>query len=766
MVDPQYWDIQPQKDNNNVLFNDLINVTPKPHPRTGMAHAENLIADYGDRERHWLTKRKGFKPVKLYRWKGDCSIVEEPETHEWRAGTFTDMTLFQWHRWFLRTNEHNTKLKIYLQRFVNPEECSNWAYYNITDGQVLDVTELVSDKWYIATNVCWYKKFINTHGLQWWSSYKEYKWEWWILRSITQANNTEWVLYNEDNNIYLDPEDAYIRLNDSGMIVQNGGRICADVASEFGIPSNAIFVVGAMSQQYFHAKYLDPCNNVRSVAQHHFDNHIEWGVTVSTKFWDTLSFCIEDMIYSISQHQQIANIWDPNNIAWCFDIKWYNLPWTSTRNIWTQTTWVTEYNGRLALLRDNWSLLIWGAGMNQWRFPAWDLSGGDPVVWIRTAPHDITDILSYNGYLVMLWPHCTYYFNPVGKGGQGDIVRITDSSWYFSRGSRAEKDGKIFVARSNNDLYILEGQSNYQWGVAWIWTYYTHWINKHIRPLNKVYDKINIDLTDNNTYVFIHDNSDIQRYSKILIQDRQYNFWYTWVIDGCRIEHYKHWVFFGDFIYSYEWDLDNGNTIKQIMSMTFGDETLNAPKKFINLKLAIGVDSKITDKSLVEMTVFSWGEALTERAWLYTTKYINQINNKDSTYCWEYDIGKKIKGIKREDDLNLQDEIQRYKTYSPKRKILDEFNTELAPYASIKMPINIPGEIIQIILTADDRDVIDFWGAFIWYVGVDYDFTDIGNTPVYEESITYAAEAVSATRESEIWEFVEVKTPHDHSING
>lgn len=39
--------------------------------------------------------------------------------------------------------------------------------------------------------------------------------------------------------------------------------------------------------------------------------------------------------------------------------------------------------------------------------------------------------------------------------------------------------------------------------------------------------------------------------------------------------------------------------------MTFGDETLNAPKKFINLKLAIGVDSKITDKSLAEMTVFS-----------------------------------------------------------------------------------------------------------------------------------------------------------------
>lgn len=39
--------------------------------------------------------------------------------------------------------------------------------------------------------------------------------------------------------------------------------------------------------------------------------------------------------------------------------------------------------------------------------------------------------------------------------------------------------------------------------------------------------------------------------------------------------------------------------------MMFGDETINAPKKFINLKLAIGIDSKITDKTLAEMTVFS-----------------------------------------------------------------------------------------------------------------------------------------------------------------
>lgn len=95
MVDPQYWDIQPQRDNNNVLFYDLINIIPKPHPWTGAAHAENLIAGYGDREKHWFTKRKGFRPVNLYRWKSNCSIVEEPETHEWRAGAFTDMVLFQ-----------------------------------------------------------------------------------------------------------------------------------------------------------------------------------------------------------------------------------------------------------------------------------------------------------------------------------------------------------------------------------------------------------------------------------------------------------------------------------------------------------------------------------------------------------------------------------------------------------------------------------------------------------------------------------------------
>lgn len=186
--------------------------------------------------------------------------------------------------------------------------------------------------------------------------------------------------------------------------------------------------------------------------------------------------------------------------------------------------------------------------------------------------------------------------------------------------------------------------------------------------------------------------------------------------------------------------------------MMFGDETINAPKKFINLKLAIGIDSKITDKTLAEMTVFSGWEALTERIGLYTTKYINQLANKDSAICWEYDIGKTIAGVKREDGLNLQDEIRRYKTYSPQREILDEFTTTLAPYASIKMPINIPWEVIRVTLIANDRDVIDFGGAFIWYAWVDYDFTDIGNTPVYEDSITYAAEAVSATRVSEVWD--------------
>jgi len=35
-IDPQYFDIQPQQDNNNILFNDLVNVVPVAHPWTGM----------------------------------------------------------------------------------------------------------------------------------------------------------------------------------------------------------------------------------------------------------------------------------------------------------------------------------------------------------------------------------------------------------------------------------------------------------------------------------------------------------------------------------------------------------------------------------------------------------------------------------------------------------------------------------------------------------------------------------------------------------
>ena len=143
-VENQYFDIQPQQDNNNILFNDLVNVVPVAHPRTGMWHRERLEVVHWDKQRHWFRKRKWFKKVQLWRWVCWSQPEKEPTSTDfssWIDWEFTDEIIYEWHRWFLRTNQDKSRIKIYVQWFVNPEECTQWVYYPITAWAICDVTE-------------------------------------------------------------------------------------------------------------------------------------------------------------------------------------------------------------------------------------------------------------------------------------------------------------------------------------------------------------------------------------------------------------------------------------------------------------------------------------------------------------------------------------------------------------------------------------------------------------------------------------------------
>lgn len=51
------------------------------------------------------------------------------------------MAIFEGHRWFLRVNKTRTRIRLYVQWFVNPEECTDGVYYPITAGQIINVGE-------------------------------------------------------------------------------------------------------------------------------------------------------------------------------------------------------------------------------------------------------------------------------------------------------------------------------------------------------------------------------------------------------------------------------------------------------------------------------------------------------------------------------------------------------------------------------------------------------------------------------------------------
>lgn len=738
MVDVQVFDIAPKKDDNNALFHDLINIEPYIEPYRAVNTRKDANYKRGDSDQHFFRKRKWFKKIPLYK---NCrhELEDENRTYEdwdnWKDWTFTDMTIFEWHRWFLRKSKYWNRLRVYVQWFINPEECTNWVYSDITQGKIVDVT----GKDFLNTSPCAHSRFLNTWWLKWNSESegKDLLKEGWVLKNLNwNSVLSEWVLYNKKEDISISEKYSVIRLNDTGMVIRHAGKVCPDIREEYNLPEGAIFVQGAMQMNYYTTDTMfDKCKAIKSSSNDPYENEIKWGISIANSTWPTLSFITNEGIVSISSYSQQTS----DNFSSCFNLDLSTALWSTGIN-WDIITGATEFWGSIALIKNNGTLTISAGWDNMLWFPAqieWDLNTG-----IHKIPYSITDAIASNWHLILIGPHETYYYSPWDWKTWPIMWQISDVSWYFSQGSWYHKDGRIFIARSFNDLYMLQ-ISNYYGKITWEYNYYSNGLNSHLRHLNKSVDKIWIDLTDNETYVTIYDNSSDKRpYSKIMIQDRFYNFWYSWIIDWARITRVKHWIFFWDAIYSNEWDTDNGQEIKQIISAFFGDQTRQASKHFVQWKLALGRHSKISRDTKIETTLLSWGEELKRIVPITSTLYPNLIQlNKDK----EYDIGKKIKPLNKEHTPSFQNEIQGYLNLNPQHSIktpLEE--TEVSSYASIKEAVNESGEIIKLTLTAVGKDEVEFGGMFLTYYPEDYDFDNIANSNVDEfDAPTYQSERLT-----------------------
>lgn len=121
------WDLKPNRENTNQIFNVLCNVQPVEHPRSGEWHLRETDVTEWSKQQYWFEKCKWLKKCKIYRYTniwGDANLEEitkddtddEHQSHDihyvnWANSNFTDVITFQWYRLYMRKN--NTLLNPY-----------------------------------------------------------------------------------------------------------------------------------------------------------------------------------------------------------------------------------------------------------------------------------------------------------------------------------------------------------------------------------------------------------------------------------------------------------------------------------------------------------------------------------------------------------------------------------------------------------------------------------------------------------------------------
>ena len=66
--------------------------------------------------------------------------------------------------------------------------------------------------------------------------------------------------------------------------------------------------------------------------------------------------------------------------------------------------------------------------------------------------------------------------------------------------------------------------------------------------------------------------------------------------------------------------------------------------------------------------------------------------------------------------------------------------TYVGEYTSIKEAVNLPWEVIKLVISAWGQDEVEFWGMFVWYYYADFDYADISDTVIDNSELSYQSE--------------------------
>lgn len=128
------WDLKPNRENTNKIFNVLCNVQPVEHPWSGDWYARKIDVTTWSKDQFWFEKCKWLKKCKLYEYECDgdhVNIVIPQEASSkkrrneklWANSNFTDVVLFEWYRIYMRKND------VIVNPYWEDIKKENWKQY-------------------------------------------------------------------------------------------------------------------------------------------------------------------------------------------------------------------------------------------------------------------------------------------------------------------------------------------------------------------------------------------------------------------------------------------------------------------------------------------------------------------------------------------------------------------------------------------------------------------------------------------------------------
>lgn len=772
----QFWDIKPDRQNWNQLFNTLCNVVPVDHPWSWQWYRAGLDIKEWEKQQYRLEKCKWLKQCRLYEYDCNNLVEENPKSRknkprEWSS--FTDTVTFDWYRLYLRKSdsifepyesdnwpdtcdewsrpsnliEHNSrwsKLRVYVQ-IVNTDGCAwvvtSWA----DDSPIVLVKEYKSSP-------CSYDRFIMGYGGVWTP-----KVIWWKSKiSIMFYKGQMFAYLSWDKSYSLSLTD-HIFFEDLGIYVSwlsAPDDTTKEIVSHFWLPENGCFIPNT-SELTKVVKIPDQVSKIEIT-------ELNSPLKIYRDFWEVPYIVADNQLISINWFYTLAD-WkckSDNDIdleSNKFEFWWdacrsrdvkegkkrmfiqdnaliasksrYEITWAARR--WARLVFISW--GRL-FVSGNWSM--------QWVFWSDLWTWGDVVRWSRSLPSGITDVRSYNTSLLLFGPKGIYWLNSEDALKTWRFSYASDNDeGYFNPSSYANDDWEFLIIR--------------KWGLletmVYNWYYNTFdfkpdtwfFVNSHIKTLNPSYDSANIDTDIHKRYVSIYNKDG--KYSKLLVYDKHYNLWYHWIITWARVTRVKDWIYLWDNIYVNKWrtrgrkdDDTKWDEIIQIISTYIWEEWLQTPKHIAYVKTAIWRNSNITNDSKWRYTLSYWGRKFERRNPITATKYPSLLTLKEKDWViMNSDFGEKILWKNKKEPHSLSSEIKNYLEYSKfdttiLRAMWEDIDNEtlVADFASIKEWVNAPANVLEITMSARHFDNIQFWSRYIWYYTLNPAFEDIENTNI------------------------------------